>query len=118
MRAAILEHFLGRLPIPVEQEQAIDLSKFTGNYFGIPVAQIAELTSTGVLVEATDDGGLVIAGLGVCRPSGPETFTLDGRLPLEGGFGESNRYTFVAGSDGSMQMFAHINAGGFVRGPK
>jgi CubicO group peptidase (beta-lactamase class C family) len=118
MRAAVLEHFLGPLPIPAEQEQSIDLSMFTGRYFRIPADQTAEPTGTGVLVEATDDGGLVIGGLGVYRPSGSDTFTLDGRLPLEAGFRESNRYTFVAGSDGSMRMFPHINAGGLVRGPK
>ena len=118
MRAAILEHFLGRLPIPAEQEQAMDLSKFTGNYFRIPTDQSTEPTGTGVLVEATGDGGLLIGGLGVYRPSGPGTFTLDGKLPLEAGFRESNRYTFVPGSEGSVRMFAHINAGGLVRGPR
>ena len=118
MRAAILEHFLGRLPIAADQGQAIDLSKFTGSYFRIPAGQSTEPTGTGVHVEATDDGGLLIGGLGVYRPSGPDTFTLNGRLPLEAGFRESNRYTFVAGSAGSMQMFPHINAGGLIRGPE
>ena len=118
MRAAILEHFLGRLPIPADQQQALELAKYTGSYFRIPAAQSTEPTGMSVLVEATDEGGLLIGGLGVYRPSGPDTFTLDGQLPLEAGFRESNRYTFVAGSDGSMQMFAHINAGGLVRGPK
>jgi hypothetical protein len=44
-----------------------------------------------------------------------DTFTLDGPLPLQSGFGVGNRYVFVRDKTGAMRMFAHINAGGFER---
>ena len=72
----------------------------------------------GRTVEDSGDGGLVIGGLGVYRPSGPHTFTLDGTLPLESGFRDSNKYVFATGPDGVTRMFAHINAGGFERVPE
>jgi len=113
VRALILEHFLGRLPIGEGLE--VDVSQYTGLYHRIPANQTETPGGNGRLVEDSGDGGLIIDGLGSYRPSGPGAFTLDGQLPVEAGFRDSNRYVFVRQSDGSMHMFAHVNAGGFVR---
>ena len=113
VRALILEHFLGRLP--VDESLEVDVSQYTGLYHGIPAAQADTPGGGGRLVEESGDGGLVIDGLGPYRPSGPHAFTLDGQLPVEAGFRDANRYVFAPQRDGSMRMFAHINAGGFVR---
>ena len=113
VRALVLEHFLGRLP--VDESMDVDVSRYTGLYHRIPADQAETPGGGGRLVEDSGDGGLVIDGLGPYRPSGPEEFTLDGQLPVEAGFRDSNRYVFARQSDGSMRMFAHVNAGGFVR---
>ena len=113
VRALVLEHFLGRLP--VDDGLEVDVSQYTGVYQRIPAAQADNPGGTGRLVEDNGEGGLIIDGLGPYRPSGPDAFTLDGQLPVEAGFRDSNRYVFARQSDGSMRMFAHINAGGFVR---
>ena len=113
VRALILEHFLGRLPI--DESLEVDVSQYTGLYHRIPTAQADTPGGADRLVEDSGDGALIIDGLGPYRPSGPLAFTLDGQLPVEAGFRESNRYVFAPRSDGSMRMFAHINAGGFVR---
>lgn len=113
VRALILEHFLGPLPLP--EGMTADVSKYTGVYHSIPADADDEVGGEGLLVEDSGDGGLIIDGLGVYRPSGPNAFTLDGQLPVEAGFRESNRYVFALGPDGAMRMFAHVNAGGYER---
>ena len=113
VRALVLEHFLGRLPL--DESLEVDISRYTGLYHRIPADQGETPGGGGRLVEDGGDGGLVIGGLGPYRPSGPDAFTLDGPLPVEAGFRDANRYVFARQSDGSMQMFAHVNAGGFVR---
>jgi hypothetical protein len=106
-RALIMEHFLGRLPF--QQDVSVDSRKYIGRYQNIANR------SGGILVEDSGDGGLVIDGRKVYRPSGPDTFTLDRTLPLEAGFGVSNKYVFVRTSSGAMRMFGHVNAGGFEK---
>lgn len=113
VRALILEHFLGGLP--VDDGLEVDVSRYTGLYHRIPTGQNDPPGLTGRLVEDDGEGGLIIDGHGPYRPSGPDAFTLVGPLPVEAGFRDSNRYVFARQSDGSMRMFAHINAGGFVR---
>ena len=113
VRAVVLEHFLG--PLPLASGETPDVSRYTGVYHGVPADPNAEPRGRGRTVEASGDGGLIIGGLGVYRPSGPDTFTLDGPLPLEAGFGQSNRYVFAPGPNGRMRMFAHVNAGAFER---
>lgn len=113
VRALVLEHFLGRLP--VDESLEVDVGQYTGLYHRIPADQAETPGGSGRLVEDSGDGGLTIDGLGPYRPSGPDAFTLDGQLPVEAGFRDTNRYVFARQSDGSMHMFAHINAGGFVR---
>ena len=122
VRALVLEHFLGTLPLHPDPD--VDLGQYTGVYRNIPTA-VATAPGRGGrggrggrTVEDSGDGGLVIGGLGVYRPSGPHTFTLDGTLPLESGFRDSNKYVFVTGPDGVTRMFAHVNAGGFERVPE
>ncbi len=115
MRALILEHFLGRLRPMSMLEHQPDLGDITGEYFSIPADQSADPEGPGVIVEAAPGGGLIIGGIGPYRASGSNTFTLDGELPLEAGFRESNRYTFVVSSNQPTRMFAHVNAGGFQR---
>lgn len=113
VRALVLEYFLGRLPI--EGNMVPDLSKYTGLYQYIQADPNAPIIGPGRKVEDSGDGGLVIDQLGVYRPSGPNTFTLDRELPLEAGFRVSNKYVFTISPDGISRMFAHVNAGGFER---
>ena len=114
VRALVLEHFLGKLPI--RKDMKVDVGRYTGVYRSIPArASGGPAGGRGVEVKDSGDGGLVIGDLGVYRPSGPDTFTLEGTLPLQSGFGVSNRYVFVPDNTGTMRMFAHINAGGFER---
>ncbi len=114
VRALVLEHFLGSLHFQSDLE--VDLGKYTGFYRSIPASVDAPSGGRGRAVEDSGDGGLVIGGLGVYRPSGPDTFTLDGPLPLEAGFRDSNKYVFAFGPEGLARMFAHVNAGGLERG--
>jgi CubicO group peptidase (beta-lactamase class C family) len=113
VRALVLEHFLGKLPL--RKDMKVDATKYAGLYRSIPARASDPPGGRGVEVKDSGDGGLVIGGLGVYRPSGTDTFTLDGTLPLEAGFGVSNRYVFVRDKSGAMRMFAHVNAGGFER---
>ena len=113
VRALVLEHFLG--PLPLQRDMDVDLSKYVGLYRNIPTTAGVTPTGTGRMVEDSGDGGLVIGGLGVYRPSGPDTFTFDGTLPPEAGFRVSNKYVFATGPEGVTRMFAHVNAGGFER---
>jgi len=113
IRALVLEHFLGKLPI--RKDMRVDVSAYTGVYHNIPASASDRPAGRGVEVKDNGDGGLIIGDIGVYRPSGTNTFTLDGTLPLEAGFGVSNRYVFIPDKSGAMRMFAHINAGGFER---
>jgi len=113
IRALVLEYFLG--PLPLERNTQADLSKYTGIYWNIPANPGLVRPGTARIVEDSGDGGLLIGGLGVYRPSGSNTFTLDGTLALDAGFRESNRYVFSTGPDGITRMFGHVNAGGFER---
>jgi len=113
VRAVVLEHFLGKLPI--KKDMKVDVKQYTGLYRNIPARAADTPAGRGVEVKDSGDGGLIIGDIGVYRPSGPDTFTLDGALPLQSGFGVGNRYVFVRDKTGTMRMFAHINAGGFER---
>jgi hypothetical protein len=100
-RALILDHFLG--PLPIDKTAKVEVSKYTGRYRDIA-------SPTELIVSDSGDGGLVIDGLGVYRPAGPDTFTLDGPLPLESGFRVGNSYVFATDASGAVtRMFAHIN---------
>jgi hypothetical protein len=116
-RAAILEHFLGKLPF--DRTMKVDLSRYVGTYRNIarPAGPVHYRYGGDREVKVADsgDGGLVINGIGVYRPAGKNIFTLDGTLPLDTGFAFSNRYVFAAGPNGTMRMFSHVNAGGFER---
>lgn len=116
VRALILEHFLG--PLPIRKDLAVDVAKYAGVYQNIPANPADKPDGAGLKVEASNNGGLVIGGLGVYRPSGPDTFTLDGPLPLEAGFRDSNKFVFATDAAGVARMFAHINAGGYERVPQ
>jgi CubicO group peptidase (beta-lactamase class C family) len=113
VRAVVLEHFLGKLPI--RKDMKVDLAQYTGTYRSIPARASDTPGGRGVEVKDSGDGGLIIGDNGVYRPSGPNAFTLDGMLPLQSGFNVGNRYVFVRDKSGTMRMFAHINAGGFER---
>ena len=113
VRAIVLEHFLGPLLIP--EHAPADPSPYVGVYHPLQANPDAEPSGPGRTVEASGDGGLVIGGLGTYRPSGPTSFTLEGRLPPEAGFGVANHYVFARGPDGRMWMFPHVNAGALVR---
>jgi hypothetical protein len=114
VRALVLEHFLGTLPF--DKDTKVDVAKYVGSYHAIQADATQALAGPALKVEANADGdALVIGGVGPYRPSGPDTFTLDGALPLEAGFGDSNKWVFVGDPSGSMRMFAHINAGGRER---
>lgn len=65
---------------------------------------------------ASEDGGLIIGGRGIYRPSGPNVFTLDRPLEIEASFSVSNRYAFALNSNEKVtDMFGHVNAGGYER---
>jgi len=116
VRALILEHFLGSLPI--KKDMKVDLKKYIGRYRDIPRAPNPNNPQPGreVTVADSGDGGLIIDGRGVFRPSGPNAFTLDHPLELEAGFGVSNKYVFATNASGAVTaMFGHVNAGGFER---
>jgi len=121
VRAVVLEHFLGKLPI--RRDMKVDVKLYTGTYRSIPAraagAPAGEAARGGgrggVEVKDSGDGGLIIGDNGVYRPSGPNAFTLDGPLPLQSGFGVGNRYVFVRDNSGGIRMFPHINAGGLER---
>ena len=113
VRAVVLEHFLGKLPI--KKDMKVDVRPYTGLYRSIPARAADTPAGRGVEVKDSGDGGLVIGDIGVYRPSGSDTFTLDGMLPLQSGFNVGNRYVFVRDKTGTMRMFAHVNAGGFER---
>jgi hypothetical protein len=115
VRAVVLEHFLGKLPF--KKDLKVDVKQYTGLYRNIPARTDDTPAGRGVEVKDSGDGGLIIGDIGVYRPAGPNTFTLDGPLPLQSGFGVGNRYVFVRAKTGTMRMFAHINAGGFERSP-
>jgi CubicO group peptidase (beta-lactamase class C family) len=111
-RAAILEHFLGKLPFRRDTE--VNTAQYTGTYYNV-ASYGSDRTGNPVNVAASGDGGLVINGIGVYRFSGKDMFTLDGTLPLDTGFGFSTEYVFVKQVDGSMRMFGEVNAGGYER---
>jgi CubicO group peptidase (beta-lactamase class C family) len=113
VRALVLEHFLGKLPI--RKDLKVDVTAYTGTYRSVPAREADRPAGRGVEVKDSGDGGLIIGNIGVYRPSGPAAFTLDGSLPLESGFNVGNRYVFVRDKSGTMRMFAHINAGGLQR---
>jgi len=119
MRASILEYFLGPLTIP-NQEEAYDLSKLIGNYDRIQEdPNVAPAEGAGIQVVLSEDhSGLYIGEYGVYRPISEDTVVLDGTLPLEAGFSVGNRYSFAWNQDGVLQMFPHINAGGYQRRPE
>ena len=116
LRAAILDYFLGPLTIP-ETAQTYDLNKFVGNYDRIQEdPKAAPGKGPGMQVMLSEDGsGLQIGEYGVYRAVSDDTVVLDGTLPLEAGFSVGNRYSFAPSPDGVMQMFPHINAGGYQR---
>jgi CubicO group peptidase (beta-lactamase class C family) len=111
-RAAILEHFLGKLPF--QRDTKVNTAEYTGTYYNL-AGYSSNPTAHPVKVAASSDGGLVINGIGVYRPSGKDMFTLDGTLPLDTGFGLSTEYVFAKQLDGSMRMFGEVNAGGYER---
>jgi CubicO group peptidase (beta-lactamase class C family) len=115
IRDLVLTHFLG--PLPYEKDAKVDLTKYVGQYGNI-TRNIGNQNPQGNVVEvkASGDGGLIIDGRGVYRPSGPNTFTLDHPIELEAGFGQSNRYIFAVDGNGmATGMFQHVNAGKLER---
>ncbi len=115
VRAMVLEYFLG--PLPMSKDAEVDVSQYVGTYHYIPANQSQENVGEGIIVKSSGDGGLIVDGRGVYYPSGPGTFVLEGELPPEAGFRDSNRYVFAPAESGTMRMFAHINAGGFEKAP-
>ena len=114
VRALILDHFLG--PLPYQKAAKADLSKFLGRYRDIPRTPNPAQPPEEILVAASGDGGLIIGGRGVYRPSGPNVFTLDRPLEIEAGFGVNNRYAFALDAAGNVTgLFGHVNAGGYER---
>ena len=113
VRALVLEHFLGKLPI--KRDMKVDVAKYLGTYRSIPANPKDAPGGQPMTVTDSGDGGLVIAGVGPYRPSGPDEFTLDGPLPLQAGFRDSNKFKFTATPDGGMRMWEHVNAGGLER---
>jgi CubicO group peptidase (beta-lactamase class C family) len=113
-RALILEHFLGKLPF--DRSRKVDLAKYTGDYQNIARNPNSNQPANILKVADSGDGGLLIDGRGVFRPSGRDTFTLDRPLELQAGFGVSNKYVFATDASGKVTgMFGHINAGGYER---
>jgi len=116
LRAAILDYFLGPLMIP-ETTQAYNLQRFVGTYDRIQEdPKAAPGKGPGMQVVLTEDGkGLHIGEYGVYRAVSEDTVVLDGSLPLEAGFSVGNRYSFALNQHGVLEMFPHINAGGYQR---
>lgn len=115
-RDVILKHFLGGLPM--RKGARVDLAKYLGSYESIGhTANYSPsfLATRPFSVVESGDGGLIINGVGVYRPSGKDMFTLDGELPVSSTFIFSNRYAFAAGRDGTMRMYGHVDGGGFER---
>jgi CubicO group peptidase (beta-lactamase class C family) len=115
VRALVLEHFLGKLPL--KPDLKLDAAKYVGTYHSIPANPNDKPGGAPMTVVDSGDGGLVIAGVGVYRPSGPDEFTLDGPLPLQAGFRDSNKFKFTTEPNGAMRMWEHVNAGGLERDP-
>lgn len=114
VRALILDHFLG--PLPFTTDSKADVSKYVGRYRDIPRTPSASQSPDEITVAASGDGGLIIGGRGVYRPSGKEVFTLDRPLELEAGFMEANRYVFATDAAGKVTaLYQHVNAGGYER---
>lgn len=57
----------------------------------------------------------MIGEYGIYRPVSEDTVVLDGKLPIDAGFSVGNRYSFALEKNGVMQMFPHVNAGGYQR---
>jgi len=117
LRAAVLEYFLGSLSIDGPNLTAEQLSVYAGEYDSLEVDPSVQVAGDPdlIITLAPNADGLVINGLGVFRPSGTQTFVLDGPTPLEMGFRFGNRYSFKLAENGALQMFPHVNAGGFVK---
>jgi len=117
LRANILEYFLGPLTMSSVTGQVFDLHRFVGSYDRIQEdPQTLPGKGPGMQVALSEDGtGLLIGDYGVYRPISHDTVVLDGTLPLEAGFSVGNRYSFALNQDGLLQMFPHINAGGYQR---
>ncbi len=115
VRALVLEHFLGKLPL--KPDLKLEAAKYVGTYHSIPANPNDKPGGQPMTVVDSGDGGLVIAGVGVYRPSGPDEFTLDGPLPLQAGFRDSNKFKFTSEPNGGMRMWEHVNAGGLERVP-
>ncbi len=112
VRALILEHFLG--PLPIHRDMNMNLAKYTGPYRDVPRNPNSDRSPREVAVTDSGGDGLIIDGRGVYRPAGPHTFTLDRTLELDAGFGVNNSYVFTVDSNGmATWMFGHVNAGGF-----
>ncbi len=118
MRAAVLEYFLGKLPASAPPLSPEELAAYTGDYDVMsedPAGQTAVGDPDLIVTLAPNADGLLINDLGIFRPAGDHTFVLDGSTPLEMGFRFGNRYSFTMGENGAVQMFPHVNAGGFVK---
>jgi CubicO group peptidase (beta-lactamase class C family) len=111
-RALIFDHFLGRLPF--DRNMKVDLTPYTGRYRDIPRAPDPLQPPREIAVTDSGDGGLVIAGRGVYRPSGPNLFVLDHPIDLEAGFEDANMFEFTTDAQG-MKLFGHVNAGGYEK---
>lgn len=114
VRALILDHFLGTLPF--KNDPGFDVAKYVGRYRDIPRTPSPTQSPDEITVAASGDGGLVIGGRGVYRPSGNNVFTLDGPLDLNAGFMTANRYIFGTDAGGTVtSLYQHVNAGGYER---
>ena len=117
VRGLILDHFLG--PLPYREDLEVDVAKYVSRYRDIPRTPRPTQQPNEVTVAASGDGGLIIGGRGVYRPSGDHVFTLERPLELEAGFSVSNRYVFATDASGKVTgMFGHVNAGGYERLPE
>ena len=114
VRALVLDHFLGALPFT--NDPKADVAKYVGRYRDIPRTPSPTQNPDEITVAASGDGGLIIGGRGVYRPSGKDIFTLDHPLDLEAGFMAANRYVFGTDAAGTVTaMYQHVNAGGYER---
>jgi hypothetical protein len=110
----VLDHFLGALPFT--NDPKADVTKYVGRYRDIPRTPSPTQNPDENNVAASGDGGLIIGGRGVYRPSGKDVFTLDRPLDLEAGFMAANRYVFGTDAAGKVTaMYQHVNAGGYER---